>query len=109
MSKTVEGGEGAYADDTPLVELFGGARARILSTLITKRSREFTISELARQAGVSRNSVYDNIDDFEQLGIVERVAVAQGSRYRAADTEVAQKLHELNGATLKRLLEADAT
>ncbi|WP_081655458.1 helix-turn-helix domain-containing protein [Halopiger goleimassiliensis] len=108
MSQTVNEGEEAYADDTPLVELFGdGARARLLSVFATKRNREFTVSELARQAGITRKTVYEYLDEFESLGIVESIEAGQGSRYTTADSEIATKLYELNGVTLQKLLDIE--
>lgn len=108
MSETVSSPGESYAEDTPLVELFGNsARPRILSVFATKRNREFSISELSRQAGVARNTVYDNIDHLEEIGAVESVEGGQGNRYTAAETKVATKLYELSGVTLKRLFEIE--
>lgn len=103
MSQTVNQGE-AYADGTPLVELFGdGARARILSVFATQRDREFNVTELANQAGINRKTAYEHIDDFVDHGIVETREASRGDRYATArESEVAMKLFELNGATLKR-------
>ncbi|PSP50104.1 hypothetical protein BRC67_09965 [Halobacteriales archaeon QH_3_68_24] len=99
----------AYAEDTPIVDLFGdGARARLLSVFVGHRSREFSVSELARQAGVTRKTVYEHIEDFERWGIVRSADAAQGRRYAyAEDSEVAQRLYELDGLMLKQLLDAD--
>lgn len=96
----------AYADDLPLVELFGdGARARMLAVFATRRERELSLSELARQAGIARPTVYDYIDEFVELGIVREVDAGQGSRYTTNKSNaVAEKLYELNGVTLRELL-----
>ena len=103
MSETASESE-AYAAGTPLVGLLGdSARVKIASVFATQRTREFSISELARQAGVSRKTAYGHIDKLEALGVVESRDVAQGQRYRYADdSPVAEKLYELNGVTLQR-------
>jgi len=73
----------SFADRTPLVELLGDhARPRILDVLAAHRSHEFNVSELARHAGVSRNTIYDHIDALEAAGAVE--ARAALSRHRSA-------------------------
>lgn len=96
------------ADDLPLVELFGDtARARLLSVLATKRSREFTITELAEETDLTRASVYDHIDDLVDLSVVETVDAGKRTRYRYADSDVAQKCYELSGVTLRRLLDLE--
>jgi DNA-binding transcriptional ArsR family regulator len=95
---------GSFADETPLVELLGDhARPRILAVLTAHKSREFNVSELARYAGVSRNTIYDHIEALEEAGAVEARETAQGSRYTLADTEVGEKVWELEGVTLSHL------
>jgi len=108
MATTAADGDEVYADDLPLVELFGDtARARLLSVFATKRSREFTITELAEETGLTRASVYDHIDDLVELSAVEAIDVGKRTRYRTADSDVAEKCYELNGVTLQRLLELE--
>lgn len=94
----------AYAERTPLVDLLGdSARVKMASVFATQRNREFSISELARQAGVSRKTAYGHIDELEALGVVDSREVTQGQRYRYADdSPVAEKLYELSGVTLQR-------
>lgn len=104
---TVEGE--AYADGLPLVEVFGdGARARLVAVFATKRDREFTVAELARQSGLARKSVYEHVDDLVELGVAEAVDRGSATRYRTADSEVAQKCYELNGVALQRLLDVES-
>ncbi|PSQ33814.1 MAG: ArsR family transcriptional regulator [Halobacteriales archaeon SW_8_66_22] len=100
----------SFADGTPLVELFGSpARTKLLSVFVDERDRDLNISELARQAGVARSTVYDHLDRLEELGIiVETRATGPGSRYQLSEeSEIAQKLYELDGLVLRRLLELD--
>lgn len=97
-----------FADGTPLVELFGQpARARIISVLVDERQYDLTISEIARQAGVARSTVYDHLDDLIDLNVaVETRQEGNSQRYQLADTEISQRLYELDGLVLNRLLEA---
>jgi Fe2+ or Zn2+ uptake regulation protein len=109
---TIDSDSEAYADDTPLTHLFGTpARTKILSVFVAERGRDLTKSEVARQAGVARSTVYDHLDELEELGVVEHTRDTQGGqskRYQLAeDSEIAEYLYKLEGVTLRRLLELD--
>ena len=99
----------AYADDTPLVELFGdGARARIVAAVIGNRTRDLSPSELAREAGVARPTVYDHLDDLQAIGAIEIARkTPQGKRYTLASGELGELLHQTEGIALRNLLEAE--
>jgi DNA-binding transcriptional ArsR family regulator len=110
MSQTTTDDE-AFADDTPLVWLMGRpARARILSVFVDERSRDLSVSEIAEQAGIARSTVYDHLDDFVELGIVENTRKAGVSeRYQLdMDNDIAELLYKLDGVTLNALYERDA-
>jgi DNA-binding transcriptional ArsR family regulator len=112
-ARTTDAGEGsteAFADGTPLVRLFGGgARTRILAVLVDERDRDLNISELARQAGLARKTVYEHIEDLVDIGAAELSReTKQSRRFRLADTAVGQKLYELDGVTLQQIVDADA-
>lgn len=95
----------AYADGTPLVELFGDdARTRLCSVFAGRRSREFTVTELADAAGLTRKSVYEHVDDLVELGVAEEVDAGSSRRFTTAETDVARKCYELDGAVLQHLL-----
>jgi|AntRauTorcE11898_2_1112593.scaffolds.fasta_scaffold14155_2 DNA-binding transcriptional ArsR family regulator len=99
--------EAAYADWTPLVELFGdGARARLLSVFVDERKRDLSVSEIGRQAGVARSTVYDHLDDFVELGVVEFTReTGPSKRYQLnGDSEIADFLYKLDGTVLSKLL-----
>ena len=103
MSETTSETE-AYADDTPLVDLFGeSARTRILAAVVGNRQRELNVSELARQAGVARPTVYDHLDDLIDIGAIEE----RGKRYTLADSDLGEMLHKTEGIALKNQLEAE--
>ena len=103
MSETTSETE-AYADNTPLVDLFGeSARTRILAAVVGNRQRELNVSELARQAGVARPTVYDHLDDLIDIGAIEE----RGKRYTLADSDLGEMLHKTEGIALKNQLEAE--
>lgn len=111
MSESATDAE-AYADDTPLMHLFGTpARTRILSVFVAERGRDLSKSEVARQAGVARSTVYDHLDDLEALGVIEHTRDTQAGhseRYQLNDdSAIAEYLYKLEGVTLRRLLEMD--
>lgn len=101
--------EEAFADGTPLVELFGdSARPKLLSVFVDEREQDLSVSEIARQAGVARSTVYDHLDEFVELGIVEHTRTSGASkRYQLnQNSEIAEKLYQLDGVTLQKLLDA---
>jgi predicted ArsR family transcriptional regulator len=97
----------AFADGTPLVRLFGnGARTRMISVFVDERTRDLSISEIARQAGIARSTVYDHLDSLQELGVVVHTRTTGPSdRYRLADNEMGEFLYKLDGVTLKRSIE----
>jgi len=99
----------AYADKTPLIELFGdSARARIIAATVGNRKHDLSASELARQAGIARPTVYDHLDDLRDIEAVEVVReTSQGKRYGLADSDLGELLRKIEGVALKNLLEAE--
>jgi len=100
----------AFAEGTPLVELFGKpGRTKLISVFVDERENDLSISELARQAGVARSTVYDHLDDLVELGIVKETReTGPSTRYQLNnDNEIAELLYQLDGLVLKRLLEMD--
>ena len=100
----------AFAEGTPLVELFGKpGRTKLISVFVDERENDLSISELARQAGVARSTVYDHLDDLVEMGIVKETReTGPSTRYQLDDDdEIAELLYQLDGLVLKRLLEID--
>lgn len=65
---------------------------------------EFTKSELANEAGVSRQSLYTHLDLLLALGVLEHVGNSSPQRYRvAAESELLDLLHQVNGTVDQRL------
>ena len=60
---------------------------------------EFTKTELATEAGVSRQSLYTHLDLLLALGVLEPVENSSPQRYRFnTDSEIAELLIKLDGA-----------
>lgn len=65
---------------------------------------EHTKSELASEAGVSRQSVYTHLDLLLALDVLEPVGNSSPQRYRAnSDSELLGLLHEVNGTVNQQL------
>lgn len=60
--------------------------------------REFTKTELADHAGVTRQTVSSYIDHLIELDIIEEVPDTSPLRYQVADTDVVRAIYELNSA-----------
>lgn len=98
----------AFADDAPLMELFGQpARTRLISVFVDEQEYDLNVSELAEQAGVARSTVYDHLDALEALDVIEQTReTGNSTRYRLhQDSDLADLLHKLEGVTLRTLLE----
>ena len=61
-------------------------------------SREFTKTELADHAGVTRQTVSKYIDLLVETEIVEEVANSSPRRYQVAKSDAVEELFELNSA-----------
>jgi DNA-binding transcriptional ArsR family regulator len=65
---------------------------------------EFTKSELATEAGVSRQSLYTHLDLLLALGVLEPVEDSSPQRYRVnTDSDLLDLLHQVNGTVNQRL------
>lgn len=108
MSEPVQDDTGTMIERDPIVQLFGNpGRTRIISVFVGDRDREFNVSEIARLADVARSTVYDHLDDLQQLGVIEKAGdTAQGSRYQFADSDVADYVWKLDGVALKQIHES---
>jgi len=65
---------------------------------------EFTKSELAAKAGVSRQSLYTHLDLLLALGVIEPVENSSPQRYRVdGENELLGLLHRVNGTVNQKL------
>ncbi|MFC6734887.1 winged helix-turn-helix domain-containing protein [Halolamina salina] len=99
-----------YAEESPLAYLFGDtARVKIISTFVSERGRDISISEIARLSGVSRSTVYNHIDSLQRLGVIKHtrdVSDGHSSLYQLnEDSEIADLCYKLDGITLQKLIE----
>ena len=100
----------SYAEDSPFMPLFGKpARTQILAAFVSERGRDLNVSYVADLGGVARSTVYDHLDDLQELGVIEHTRDVGGSpMYQLnEDSEIAEELVRLEGVTLDRLFEMD--
>ena len=98
----------AYAEGTVLTKLLGdGPKVAILSALLADADQEFdyTITEIAELAGVSRNTVYRHIDDLIELDAVVKTRESGGSpRYKLnKENQAAKRLAQLEWDLMEQL------
>lgn len=60
--------------------------------------REFTQSELADHAGVTRQTVATHLDTLTETDVVESVPETSPQRYRMAESPVVRELYAFNSA-----------
>jgi len=71
----------------------------LIDTILTlPPGREFTKTEFAEHAGVTRQTVSNYIDLLLETEVVEEVPNTSPRRYQVANSEVVQELFELNSA-----------
>jgi predicted ArsR family transcriptional regulator len=95
-----------YAEGTALTKLFGdSAKTKLLAALLSESDVDLNVTDLADLAGVHRTTVYDHIDDFVELGIVEQTRTVGGSpMYRIdRDSQVAEDVAQLEWDLLDAL------
>jgi DNA-binding transcriptional ArsR family regulator len=102
----------SFADEAPLTYLFGNSsRIKILSTLIAERGRDLTVSEIARQSGLARSTVYEHIDPLVNLEVIAHTRDSRDGHspmYQLnEDSEIATVLYQLEGYTLEQLMESE--
>lgn len=87
-----------YAEGSALTRLFGNhPKVKILAALLSESDRDITKSDIAELAGVHRTTVYDHLEDLEELGVVEETRRVKGSpMYQInRDSKVAEDVAQL--------------
>lgn len=69
----------AFFGDTP--------RNRLLDFLGDHPASDYSITEMAEKSGVSRHSVYDELDDLQETGLVEKTREIGQSRLFKLNTD----------------------
>lgn len=89
--------DASFAEQTALTELLGNhPKVKILVTLLSE-GRDINVSQIAEQAGMSRSTVYDHIEELQTLGVVKQTRKIGGSPLYQInkDSDVAEQLHKL--------------
>lgn len=103
-----ETGESAYGEGTPLTHVFGdNARVQILSALLSERDRDLNVTDVARLAGVSRSTVYDHLEELQELHLVVNTREVGGApMYQINnDSQIVQRIDEIEGLALRELVD----
>jgi len=92
--------EARLENPTGVLHLFGHESVPILldTVLTMPPRREFTKTEFADMAGVTRQTVSRYVDLLVDVEIFEEVPNSSPQRYRVADSVVVEELFELNSA-----------
>lgn len=86
-----------YAPHAALTEFLGThPKVNILAVLLSE-GRDSNSSQIAEQAGMSRNTVSDHIEDLQALAVVEQTRKISGSPLYQIneDSDVAEQFHKL--------------
>jgi predicted transcriptional regulator len=100
--------EESYADGSALTVLLGsGAKVKILVALLSEVSQDFNVTDIARLAGVSRNTVYSHLDGLVSVGVVEESRkIGDSHMYKInQESEVAKGLAEMEWNLMDAMFE----
>jgi DNA-binding transcriptional ArsR family regulator len=99
-----------YPENAPLVHLFGASgKVKIIAALLSERDRDLNVSDIADIGDVARSTVYENIDELREMGVVVKTReVGGGPMYQInTDSEMVDHISEVRDLALERLLELD--
>ncbi|NKE37917.1 winged helix-turn-helix transcriptional regulator [Natronococcus sp. JC468] len=102
----------AYAEGTVLPKLLGNdPKVMILASFLADPDPDFdyTVTEIAELAGVSRNTVYRHIDDLCEIGVIKKTRESGGSPRYKFDKEnpAAKRLAQLEWDLMRHLYADD--
>ncbi|AZH27304.1 winged helix-turn-helix domain-containing protein [Haloplanus aerogenes] len=100
----------AYSDDAPLTHVFGeSGKVKILSALLSERDHDLTISDIHKISGVARSTVYENIGELQEMGLVVKTRERGGSQmYQInTDNEIVDHISKVEELAFERLLELE--
>lgn len=101
-------GDAPFGALSVLAMLLGAsAKVKILAALLSEDYHDMNASQIADLAGVHRTTVYDHLDDFEDLDvIVETRSVGGSPMYQInQDSPIVQNLKQLEDGILAELEE----
>lgn len=86
-----------FAEQTALTKLLGDHPKVKIMVVLLSESRDINVSQIAKQAGMSRSTVYNHIDDLLELNVVEKTRELGGSPLYQLnrDSDVAKKVGQL--------------
>lgn len=95
--------DSAFADGHPFMDVFSSpGRTKILAAFVSERDRDITVTYAAQLAGVSRSTVYNHLEDFEEMGIIEEIERGDSTYYTLnTDNNLAHELYRLEGIALR--------
>ena len=96
----------AYAENSALTVLLGESpKVKILAAFLSEPERDLNLSDVARLAGVARNTVYRHIDDLLSLGVVVKTRdVGSSTMYQInQDSDMAEKLASIEWDLVDKL------
>jgi DNA-binding transcriptional ArsR family regulator len=94
------------ADSAPLERVLGDtSELRVAEKLIAMPDFEFSVTELAKNTGLSRPSIYSVLRTFHRWGIVHRLERGKRTRYRInTDSRLVQSLYDFNHELVFRIV-----
>lgn len=102
--------DGAYADDTVMVDaLGGGAKIRILAVLISESDRDLNATAICDQAGIGTSAFYNHIEDLLRWELVKKTRMAGNSpMYQInKESEAAEKLANFEWSLIEFLADKE--
>ena len=102
--------EESYPENVPLVSVFGtSGKAKIISALLSEHERDLNVSDIADIGDVARSTVYENIDELCEMGVVVKTReIGSAPMYQInTENEIVDHISEVRDLALERLLELE--
>lgn len=99
-----------YASQTVLAKLIGkSARAKVLNALLSEDFHDMNVSAIAGLAGVHRTTVYDHLNELQDLGVVVQTRkVGESPMYQINhESQLAKRLKQLQEDLIEELERSD--
>lgn len=77
----------SFAEQSALTDLLGNHPKVKIITVLLSEGRDINVSQIAEQAGMSRSTVYDHLEDLCDLGVVIQTRKLGGSPLYEIDRE----------------------
>jgi Fe2+ or Zn2+ uptake regulation protein len=103
-------GINTYAERALLTNLLGAsAKTRILAVMLKESHRDLSANEIAELADVHRSTVYDPLNELEDLGVIKKTRTVGGSSMYQLnkDSAVAARLKQVEDALIDLIEEGE--